>query len=194
MSKDCMISIDESKARKLNRLEENRLDWVKYNQTHLSRVYPSGKRVDSSNFNPMTAWSKGCQLVALNLQTADAARRLNDGRFRENGDCGYVLKPQSLRSKPAIENESSISLYIKVLCGSCLPKPRGDKRGECIDPYVQVSVFDVSPVTGRETYAEKYTHHVTKNGFNPIWIQDKPFGFKIDNPDFAMLQFTVWDR
>lgn len=197
MSKDCMISIDETKARRMSKIEEHRTDWIRYNQTHLSRVYPSAKRVDSSNFNPMTAWSKGCQLVALNLQTSDAARRLNDGRFRENGDCGYILKPPSLRS--GNEEVTPVSLSIKVLCGSCLPKPQSDKRTECIDPYVQVSVFDVSTVTGRERYSEKYTNHVSrggpnKNGFNPIWLQDSPFKFKVENLDVAILQFTVWDR
>ena len=194
MTKDCMLSIDESKARKLSRVEPQRFEWIKYNQTHLSRVYPSGKRVDSSNFNPMTAWSKGCQLVALNLQTPDAMRRLHDGRFRQNGDCGYVLKPPTLRSNGIPISPDPMTISIKVLCASCLPKEKGDKKGEIIDPYVHVSVYDVSPMTGRESVMGEYTHHVQKNGFNPIWVQEAPFRFKVENPDVAMLQFTVWDR
>lgn len=34
----------------------------------LSRVYPHGTRFDSSNYNPLTVWNCGCQLVALNFQ------------------------------------------------------------------------------------------------------------------------------
>ena len=189
MSKDFMLSIDESKAKKY---DEFRSDWIKYNRTHVSRVYPSAKRMDSSNFSPITAWSRGCQLVALNFQTADAPRRLNDGRFRQNGNCGYVLKPEILISD-GVPPASPIRLNIQVLCGFCLPKSKGDKKGECIDPYVQVSVFDISPNGGREKANEKYTQPVYKNGFNPIWVHD-PFKFKIENPAIAMLQFTVWDR
>ncbi len=34
------------------------------------------------------SWNVGCQLVALNYQTAGSVMRLNDGRFRDNGGCG----------------------------------------------------------------------------------------------------------
>jgi hypothetical protein len=41
---------------------------VKYNTRQLSRVYPAGKRVDSSNLDPRPHWNVGCQIVALNFQ------------------------------------------------------------------------------------------------------------------------------
>eukprot|EP00980_Cylindrotheca_fusiformis_P023799 scaffold11028_cov73-Cylindrotheca_fusiformis.AAC.1 len=63
---------------------------------HMTRTYPAGVRVDSSNYNPMLAWSLGCQMVALNFQTSDTHLILNDGRFRANGGCGYVPKPASV--------------------------------------------------------------------------------------------------
>ncbi len=43
--------------------------WIKHNYRQLSRVYPKGTRVDSSNLDPVKPWSAGCQLVALNFQT-----------------------------------------------------------------------------------------------------------------------------
>ncbi len=195
MMKDCMLSIDESKARKLCRFkdQQDRTDWVQFNHTHLSRVYPSGKRLDSSNFSPMTAWSRGCQLVALNIQTPDTSRRLNDGRFRQNGNCGYVLKPDILRLRDE-PRPSPLTLSIKILCGTCLPKCKGDKRGECINPYVIISVHDIPIDGGKENVMVHTTPHVSKNGFNPIWHQEHPFRFKIENPDVAMLQFSVWDK
>ena len=49
---------------------------------------------------------------------------------------------------------------------------------------VQVTRFDVSSYDGRDTIVEKYTHHVVKNGFNPIW-QHNPFKFKVDHPEIA---------
>lgn len=40
-----------------------------YNKRQMSRIYPKGTRVDSSNFMPQVFWNAGCQLVALNFQT-----------------------------------------------------------------------------------------------------------------------------
>ena len=64
-----------------------------YNLRQLSRVYPQGKRVDSSNFDPQQMWNCGMQLVALNYQTNDKPMWLNHGFFQRNGRSGYVLKP-----------------------------------------------------------------------------------------------------
>ncbi len=41
----------------------------RYNKLQLSRIYPKGTRVDSSNYMPQVFWNAGCQLVALNFQT-----------------------------------------------------------------------------------------------------------------------------
>lgn len=62
-----MSSFDEKQATIL--LKERPIEFVKYNKQQLSRVYPSGKRFDSSNFMPQVFWNAGCQLVALNYQT-----------------------------------------------------------------------------------------------------------------------------
>ena len=45
------------------------LTLISYNKRQLSRIYPRGTRVDSSNFMPQVYWNAGCQLVALNFQT-----------------------------------------------------------------------------------------------------------------------------
>lgn len=42
---------------------------LRYNKQQLSRIYPKGTRVDSSNYMPQLFWNVGCQLVALNFQT-----------------------------------------------------------------------------------------------------------------------------
>lgn len=173
--------------------------WTMYNQTHMSRTYPAGSRVDSSNYNPLLAWSRGAQLVALNFQTQDQYLRLNDGRFRENGNCGYVLKPSALMmngsssSSPKNGSNDTLRLSVKVLSGSCLPKPKGLRTGDCIDPYIKVAVFDVKNDENRETCMVYQTDVVQQNGFFPIW-QHSPFKFRIDNWPVAMLQLTVYDK
>ena len=35
----------------------------------MSRIYPKGTRMDSSNYSPQPFWNAGCQMVALNYQT-----------------------------------------------------------------------------------------------------------------------------
>lgn len=44
-------------------------DDCRYNKRQMSRIYPKGTRVDSSNYSPQPFWSAGCQFVALNYQT-----------------------------------------------------------------------------------------------------------------------------
>lgn len=44
----------------------NRLSQVVHNMTTFTRIYPSGARINSSNYSPLVAWSAGAQLVALN--------------------------------------------------------------------------------------------------------------------------------
>ena len=57
----------------------------RYSVQQLSRVYPKGSRVDSSNYDPQPMWNAGSQMVALNFQTADKALQLNEGKFLQNG-------------------------------------------------------------------------------------------------------------
>ncbi len=46
---DHMHSFSESRVRTFSKSAQAHR-WVEYNQTHLSRAFPSGKRVDSSNY------------------------------------------------------------------------------------------------------------------------------------------------
>jgi hypothetical protein len=39
-----------------------------------------------------------CLQVALNYQTPGAAMQLNKGKFSENGNSGYILKPEAMRA------------------------------------------------------------------------------------------------
>jgi len=189
-----MHSFDESKARRLSKYLRQRSDWVQYNETNMSRIYPSGSRVDSSNFSPLAAWTSGVQMVALNIQTPDGHMRINDGRFRVNGNCGYVLKPPLEFPKDA-STEGPLTLSVRVICGSCLPKPKGDKKGEIINPYVQVCCYDVHMGQGKEIHLSESTNPTYLNGFNPPFqSRNSTHNFKIHSQNVAMLQFTVLDK
>jgi hypothetical protein len=185
-----MHSIGESKITKiLNKGWGS--DWRKYNQYRMTRTYPAGFRLDSSNYNPTVAWAMGCQLVALNFQTPDTPLFLNDGRFRQAGSSGYVMKPESVLGH---QKPSPRCVKITVLAGRCLPKPKGVNAGEAIDPYVRMELHDVVVKEGKEEYSGESwnTPIVSNNGFCPTW-EPVPRVFKVQQPDVAMLLFQVLD-
>lgn len=189
-----MHSIGETKITEIVvKTEENASMWREYNQHHMTRTYPAGSRVDSSNYNPILAWAMGCQLVALNFQTHDCNLTLNDGLFRQAGKCGYVPKPASLLggSKPGKK-----MVKISVLSARCLPKPKGAKTGELIDPYVQIDLHDVRVAdSGTEEHVKESfkTSTVDNNGFCPVWKAGTTAEFEIHNPDVAMIHFRIID-
>lgn len=185
-----MHSFSESRVTSLCKRNQTH-KWIQYNQTHMSRTFPSGARIDSSNYSPILAWSTGCQMAALNIQTPDEALLVNDGRFRENGGVGYVLKPSILMMKEETEPRST-HLEVKILSGSCLPKPGGVSIGDCIDPYVKISLFDCHE--GKEVESSQTTNIVFKNGFSPIWKFEDSFHFDVKNSSVAVMQWTIWDK
>lgn len=60
-----MSSFVESKM--VNLVNSQGAEFVEYNKRQLSRIYPAGGRVDSSNYNPQQAWNAGCQIGMLTL-------------------------------------------------------------------------------------------------------------------------------
>lgn len=60
-------SFVETKAE--NIVKQKPVELLKYNLKGLTRVYPKGQRVDSSNYDPFRLWLCGSQMVALNFQT-----------------------------------------------------------------------------------------------------------------------------
>ncbi|XP_031721784.1 1-phosphatidylinositol 4,5-bisphosphate phosphodiesterase beta-4 [Anarrhichthys ocellatus] len=81
-----MSSFNESVG--LGYLKTNAIEFVNYNKRQMSRIYPKGGRVDSSNYMPQIFWNAGCQMVSLNFQTPDLAMQLNQGKYEYNGSCG----------------------------------------------------------------------------------------------------------
>jgi len=154
--------------------------------------------VDSSNYNPVLAWAVGSQLVALNFQTTDVPLVLNDGLFRQNSRCGYLPKPSEYLNENPLEmvdrSNPVQQLKIRVLSGSCLPKPKGATSGETIDPYVQVMLHDVKNSSdGSLSFAQSNhtTGTVTDNGFCPVWNEKSAKEFSVYSPEIAMVEFVL---
>lgn len=93
-----MSSFPETKAEKyVNKAKGKK--FLQYNRLQLSRIYPKGQRLDSSNYDPLPMWICGSQLVALNFQTPDKPMQMNQALFMTGGHCGYVLQPSTMRDE-----------------------------------------------------------------------------------------------
>eukprot|EP00051_Salpingoeca_urceolata_P000860 m.36692 g.36692 ORF g.36692 m.36692 type:complete len:1137 (+) comp11042_c0_seq1:205-3615(+) len=186
-------SIDERKAQKLIAMGK----LLPMTNNELVRVFPAASRVNSSNQDPYPFWSCGVQMVALNYQTPDLPWQLNRGMFRQNGQCGYVLKPSYLRTAelcnqdllmPTCTSSSGRrprTLRLTIISGQQLPKP-SNHASEIIDPYVSVTIVGVPA-----DCQEDRTRTIQNNGFNPVW--SSPLVFTINYPELAIIRFAVKD-
>ncbi|XP_047233326.1 1-phosphatidylinositol 4,5-bisphosphate phosphodiesterase delta-3-A [Girardinichthys multiradiatus] len=189
-----MSSFSESEALRL--IKDSGMYFVRHNCHQISRIYPSGQRLQSSNYNPQEMWNAGCQIVALNFQTPGEQMDLNQGRFLQNGLCGYVLKPLFMRQPSTSYNPENVGggpghrpvlLTIRVISAQQLPKPEWDKPSSIVDPQVWVEIHGV-PIDN----IKKKTNYVDNNGFNPQW--DCTFNFTVHVPDLALVRFVVEDH
>lgn len=88
-----MSSFSETKVEKWLTPQQCKF-FLKYHELQFSRVYPKGGRIDSSNYDPIKMWNCGVQMTALNYQTADRPMQLNQAKFLQNGNSGYILMPE----------------------------------------------------------------------------------------------------
>ncbi|XP_078332156.1 1-phosphatidylinositol 4,5-bisphosphate phosphodiesterase delta-1-like [Crassostrea virginica] len=186
-SNGLFVSLGESKALKL--IENNRAGVIKMNQHMLVRTYPAGSRTDSSNYNPLPMWNAGCQVVALNFQTASEPMQLLQAKFMDNGGCGYLLKPGFLLpdDRSTCPPTSRKRLNITIISGYQFPKPNDSKKGEIIDPFIKIEIHGVKDDTQQCKTSVK-----TNNGFNPRWDED--VSFVLSQPDLAVVRFVVYDQ
>uniref|UniRef100_H3C2R3 1-phosphatidylinositol 4,5-bisphosphate phosphodiesterase gamma n=1 Tax=Tetraodon nigroviridis TaxID=99883 RepID=H3C2R3_TETNG len=177
-------SFVENKVPGKNRTKE----FLLYNRKALSRIYPKGQRVESSNYDPYPLWAVGCQMVALNFQTADKYTQLNSALFSLNGGTGYVLQPEVMRSDvfdPLQEkNRVMYMMDVRIIAARHLPKP-----GRSIaSPFVEVELCGHTD--------EKFKTAVYRdNGLNPVWkAPAEPMTFTVHEHELAFLRFVVYEE
>ncbi|XP_073683601.1 1-phosphatidylinositol 4,5-bisphosphate phosphodiesterase beta-2-like [Garra rufa] len=183
-------SFVETKGESL--IAKNAVDWVEYNKRQMSRIYPKGTRVDSSNYSPQPFWTAGCQFVALNYQTMDFPMQLNMALFEFNGRTGYILKHDVLRRSDKkfdpftdrIDTIIASTLTIKIYSGQFLSE-KSVKTG------VEVELIGL-PKDPKRKFRTKWT--TTPNAINPEW-NEEPFVFeKILLPEMAYLRLVVQEE
>jgi len=212
-----MSSIGESKIQKY--LTESYVkSFLDYNTFQISRTYPKGARIHSENYNPISCWNAGVQMVALNFQTPDLAMQLNHAKFAERKGCGYVRKPNYLLSSVMDGGEKGI-VPIPVSYNPCSKqdytslKTIGSKHYGSLNPKTLIlriiggrNIFGLGKTyqslnTSNIDYsveiwgidADKQKHRFKQEGantFNPVFDW-KELNLKIHNPDLAFLRFVI---
>jgi len=186
-----MSSFSESAG--LAYLKGQAVEFVNYNKRQMSRIYPKGARVDSSNYMPQIFWNAGCHMVSLNFQTPDLPMQLNGGRFEYNGNCGYLVKPDFMRlndktfdpfAEAAVDGVVAKEIEVSIISGQFL----SDKK---VGTYVEVDMYGLPADTVRKEFRTKV---IPSNGLNPQY-QDDPFKFrKVVLPDLASIRLGVFDE
>ncbi|VDO39058.1 unnamed protein product [Onchocerca flexuosa] len=197
-----VTSLNESSARKLSSFKrsgfagyfrKHPLELIDYSRNRIVRTYPSGMRIDSSNFNPVQYWAFGLQMVSLNFQTTDTAMAINAAMFEQTGNCGYILKPRILwdsfhpnynRFNPLCKDTTSISalLYtITVISGQHVCPNQHNAS-----TYVEVEIIGIPADSAKEK-----SKTVSRNSVNPIWNHTSTF--RIAFVYLAFLRISICD-
>ncbi|KAL4950677.1 hypothetical protein BDW69DRAFT_53080 [Aspergillus filifer] len=189
----------------------------KHNQKYLTRVYPSGFRLRSSNFDPLKFWRRGVQMAALNWQTYDVGMQMNQAMFAAGNDrTGYVLKPESLRV-PSSEIEAGITerkivrFSVDVISAQQLPRPQNMPLDGNINPYVEIEMFSADDrgqnftfgVGGMNASARngmsgigcphrRRTRIEQRNGYSPNFNESFRLSLETKYPDLVFVRWTVW--
>jgi phosphatidylinositol phospholipase C delta len=190
-----------------------------HNMRHLMRVYPSGHRINSSNFDPIKFWRRGVQMAALNWQTYDLGQQINEAMFAAGNDrTGYVLKPAELRCdspSPFIGPRKTVKKRVKfsvdIISAQQLPRPRGLSLDANINPYVEFEMYsaedkgrvatgeggqDASARNGLSGIGQplrKRTGFKKGNGYDPNWNETITMTLTTRYPSLVFVRWTLWN-
>ncbi|OUC40786.1 Phosphatidylinositol-specific phospholipase C, X domain protein [Trichinella nativa] len=182
-------SMNETAAKKLTRKHPRKI--LAFTKDHILRTYPSAVRIDSSNFNPLTFWTFGIQMVALNYQTQDIPMAVNTAMFEQNGNCGFMLKPRVMwdDSHPLYDSFnpwardlreiSGLRLTLVIISGQFVCPGQSDAS-----PLVEIELMGIVADCSKEK-----TKVIQRNALNPIWNQS--FQFRVNFLDLCFLRLSV---
>ncbi|GLT48754.1 hypothetical protein SLA2020_223610 [Shorea laevis] len=188
------ISLSEGKLKRA--ALSHAIEVVRFTQNNVLRIFPKGTRVNSSNYNPLTGWMHGAQMVAFNMQGHGKYLWWMQGLFRSNGGCGYVKKPKILMQDDKVfEPKASIVgkktvLKVKVYMGDGWRSDFKRTHFDCYSPPDFYARVGIAGVPADKT--KMYETGEKNNNWTPIW--DKEFTFELTVPELALLRVEVRDH
>lgn len=97
-------------------------------------------------------------MVALNYQTGDKPMQLNQAKFRDNGNCGYLLKPDFMfnpdfdpNDKNTLVGVEPVTVSIRIIAGRHLCR---SKKGT-VSPFVEIEIIGASFDSGVKKVTKK---------------------------------------
>lgn len=113
------------------------------------------------------------------------------GKFRDNGGCGYILKPSFMMNDSADSNDPNcdgieqVMVTLRIVGARHLFK---SGRTNLSSPMVEVEVLGAVYDSG----IKHRTKPIADDGFHPIW--NEVCEFRIRNSALALLRFEVQDE
>jgi phosphatidylinositol phospholipase C delta len=152
-----IFSLSESTANSICKNPVEKALFEDHNRRYMARVYPRGKRIDSSNFDPNIYWRRGVQMVALNWQHHDEYMQINQAMFASPSDhAGYVLKPDYLRdsrrsngnpNKRTRLSKHKVKFSVEVISAQRLPKLLNMASFGGVNPFIELQMFSAEDKT-----------------------------------------------
>jgi phosphatidylinositol phospholipase C delta len=128
-----IFSINEDRILELNAKDHQEV--FTHNKNYFMRLFPAGRRIDSSNPDPSLYWRKGVQMVAMNWQYMDEWMMINEAMFADEG--GWALKPPGYQSsdKASVTQDMAtpprkLDLKITVYAAQHLPLEGDDAHSD----------------------------------------------------------------
>uniref|UniRef100_A0A0N5BGB9 1-phosphatidylinositol 4,5-bisphosphate phosphodiesterase n=1 Tax=Strongyloides papillosus TaxID=174720 RepID=A0A0N5BGB9_STREA len=196
-----LYSMNEVRAIEL--LKNEGEQFVEHNKRQITRVFPKGSRIDSSNFMPLMFFCSACQMVAINFQTPDLPYQINSTFFETNGNCGYVLKPQNMRKESMkfdpfethqVENVVPNTLRVTLISGQMLGILT-TKRPLLV--YVEAEMYGIPKDSSKKPFRSKGVYLQTFNTRFSNSINDENCQIVFDKilmPSMAFLRLTLLDE
>mmetsp|Transcript_9262 Transcript_9262/g.20718 ORF Transcript_9262/g.20718 Transcript_9262/m.20718 type:complete len:1051 (-) Transcript_9262:118-3270(-) len=179
---------------------------VERHACRLALTFPVMPRTYASNFNPAPAWAVGVQMAALALgrRCTDGAGIAHAARFAyENGGCGYVLKPQNLRS-PGLQQKTvpaTLRIELRVIAARAIPgtftrrAPGADEDEEAPDKVMfTASIWGSGNDSARRSYTPVKAQGpiISWPESSPSWPKEKAVAFTVTAPSVAVLVLEVF--
>ncbi|XP_020578795.1 phosphoinositide phospholipase C 2-like [Phalaenopsis equestris] len=196
------LRVDPDKVRRVSLSEQQLVkaaaslgtDLVRFTQKNILRIYPKGTRVRSSNYNPMTGWVHGAQMVAFNMQGYGRSLWLMHGFYKANGGSGYVKKPDFLLKEgpngevfdPKALLPVKKTLKVKVYLGDGW---RLDFKQTHFDTYSPPDFYAKIGIAGVPADSIMKKTKAIEDNWVPVW--DEEFTFPLTVPELALLRVEV---
>jgi hypothetical protein len=135
---------------------------VSFNLKRFTYIYMDHTTKKFGSYGGMVnAWDCGISLVSLCHEFPSLGTKINSGRFRENGNCGYILKPERYRddaqpASAAVEETPPLMLTIHIISGKDLPFPKTLDSAPDSSPYPPVRAEQKTPTSLSRGYSVDY--------------------------------------